>query len=178
MDKECLSQRREEKMSVNGVDKKQDDKEDNTKKIEPKSACIFSSEEIKATVKNFILGWLSGVVKIHFRLATEIMTEAKFTKEKKNWDQALYEEQDLKLKFLQVVDICVGVAKATPEQQEKAIEELFSMILVLRAGDRIEGSFMGYNDVNERLRQIEEELAATKDLVFELSMAVKQWKSK
>jgi hypothetical protein len=178
MDKECLSQRGEQKMSTEDATNHQNNQTENAKKTEPQSTCIFSPEEIRTTVKNFTLGWLSGAVKIHFRIAHEIMEEAKFTKEKMDWNQALQEERVAKQEFLKLVDICVGAVKATPEQQEQALAELFRVILILRAGARIEGSFVSSINIEEKLGKIEEDLQATKDLVFELSIAVRQWKPK
>lgn len=147
-------------------------------KSDKQSQCIFSPEEIRTTVKNFALGWLNGVIKVDFKEATEIMSDAKLKGEEKGWNRAMEEEKAAKKQFIDVVSICSGNMEATAEQQKKAISDLFYRILIFRAGNRLTGSFISSANIEEKIRQIEDELKETRELIFELSLAVRQWKPK
>jgi hypothetical protein len=136
---------------------------------------IFSKDEIRDTVKGFVLAWLRGDINLKFLNANEIMERAKLTNERKDFNQALKEELTAKDAFNSLVSICVGTKEASSEEQKKAISELFSWILTFRSGHRLEGTFMRGVDFEERLHKIEEELESTKNLVYELAMSVRQW---
>lgn len=66
-----------------------------------------------------------------------------------------------------MISICSDSKPATPEETQKAIDELFKSILVYREGKRIEGNFEDY-DIEERPRKLEEDFRVTNDLVEQL----------
>jgi len=135
---------------------------------------IFSRDEIKDTVKGFVLAWLKGDINLEFPNAEEIMDRAKLAKEKMNFNQATEEEIKSKTVFNNLVSTCVGTKKTSSEKQEKAVSELFSYILHFRSGHRLKGTFIRSIDIEERFHKIEEELESTKNIVYELTMFVKQ----
>ena len=128
---------------------------------------IFSPEEVKSTVKGFVLSWLKGRIRITFTTAEHIMEVGKRSGIKIDFEEALLAERTRKRQFIDLISICSGAKSVTPEEEEKAINELFYAILTFRAGGRIEGKFEEY-DLEESLRKIEEDLKITNDLVEQL----------
>jgi len=144
---------------------KQIDKTDTPKKQEATS--IFLETEIRDTVKNFLLAWLRGQIKIQFRTANEIFQRSKLEGTKMDFKQASTEEVNSKKTFVDIAEICLGTKPSTPEEQQKAIGELFGWILTFRAGGRIEGWFLE-SDLEQRLSRIEKGLTVTNNLVQEI----------
>jgi len=131
----------------------------------PKS--IFSEEEVRDTVKGFVLDWLRGQVKINFPTAQELVDKSKQEKSEIGFKEAREQEVANKEQFINLILICSGDKPSSPEEQQKACSALFKSILACRAGERIEGEFMDYS-VQERLGKLEQKLEVTSGQVQEL----------
>ena len=115
---------------------------------------LFLQKEIRKIAKSFVLSWMAGDLKISFPRKKEL---------------------EVKKRFAELVMISVGEEKATSEEQERAISSLFRMILSFRLGDRIEGKFIGSDigDIENRLRQVEQDLAKTNKLIEEIVLWIR-----
>jgi uncharacterized protein YicC (UPF0701 family) len=77
---------------------------------------------------------------------------------------------ELKIKeyYVDLLSICAGTKQATVEEQEKAITEVFRMLLMLRSANRIEGKIMS-NDLEKRVSQLEKTVKSTSKLVEQIT---------
>lgn len=130
---------------------------------------IFSQEEIRDIVKKFVSAWLRGDITISFVTSGELLERAKMGKQKLSYTQAYDKEVKDKLIFTNLCSICVGAKQATEDERQKAISDVFELILVLRSSGRIKGKFIEY-DIEERLRKLEERLDETDRLVHEIAI--------
>jgi len=135
---------------------------------EKRAVSIFTEQEVRSTVKGFVLAWLRGHIEITFPDKEEIL---RFFKEDVKQDVSAIKATQLevytKKNFRDLILICSDVKPATPEEQRKALSDLFNAILIFRSSRRLEGEFLEYN-FEERLRRLEGGLAVTNNLVKEL----------
>jgi hypothetical protein len=128
---------------------------------------IFSQDEIRNIVKQFIAAYLRGELTIEFRTAGEILQQAKFAKRKINIDAALDEEVACKKPFYDMIAVCTGSTEASPQERQTAIFDLFNIIVILRSSGRLKGNLMSSN-IEERLERMETELVDISKVVKEL----------
>ena len=55
---------------------------------------------------------------------------------------------------MDLISICAGIKQATPEEQEKAITEIFRLLLMFRSANRIEGKIIS-SDIEKRVEELE-----------------------
>jgi len=128
---------------------------------------IFSQEEVRSTIKGFTLAWLRGQVIIDFTTADDFVLFAKREGKTLSYEEATNKEVKHKTEFIDKILICAGSKPATPKQQEETMSQLFELILIFRAGDRIKGNFFT-TDIEERLSKLEEGLTRTNNLIEEM----------
>jgi len=128
---------------------------------------IFTDEEIRSTVKAFVLAYLRGTISVVFPTAQEYLDEHNRGGKKYTYDEAVAQEMTSKITIVQNIDIVSGTTKSTEKKLEEATKELFTQILFLRAGHRIEGNFMEF-DFEKKLDNLELKLNATNQVVSEL----------
>ena len=77
---------------------------------------------------------------------------------------------ELKIKehYIDLLSVCAGIKKASSEEQEKAIQEIFKMLLMFRSANRIEGKIIS-NDFEKRLADVEKNLNVTSKLVQQIT---------
>lgn len=148
-------------------DDEQHNKEQPTANIPEKQATssMFSQEEINAIVRDFVLAWIRGDVKIKFPTSYEILEGAK--QEGHLINKGLAHEVEAKGKT-DLVDLIKTCGKpATSEQLQEVTDKLFARILLLRCGNRIEGSFAEYS-LESKIEKIEEQIATMTVVIQEL----------
>lgn len=145
--------------------------ENKTEVLKQSSSSVFSDDEVRTTVKEFILAWLRGEITINFPTAREFGT---FSYQMIGYlgQEAKGKEIDIKMKFIELVSICLGIEEATSEQYNVAIKHIFNTMLALRVGNRIKGTFAEF-DIEKRFQILETQVKATNILVRELAIAVK-----
>jgi hypothetical protein len=118
-------------------------------------------------VAEFVSSWIRGDIIIRFPTAAELS--------KKNplaiafpMDPSVNEELKIKEHYIDLLMICAGIKQATDEEQEKAITEVFRMLLMFRSANRIEGKIMS-NDLEKRVSNLEERLQSTGKLVEQIT---------
>ena len=118
-------------------------------------------------VTEFVSAWIRGDIIIRFPTAAELS--------KKNplaitfpTDPSINEELKIKEHYIDLLIICAGIKQASAEEQEKAITEVFRMLLMFRSANRIEGKIIS-NDIEKRVAYLEERLQSTGRLVEQVT---------
>lgn len=135
------------------------------------SQTIFSEKEIDDTVKSFILAYLHGRVKIEFPTDMEIKGNMKDYGQPVTAQGAVKLRVEMKSDLLQNINICCGVTPSTSIELEVAKGKVFQSILIFKLSDRLKGSFLEFEE-GEKVKQFEEKLNATNDLVSKLLRAL------
>jgi hypothetical protein len=167
-----------EKEKMNSQEK--DDKELDaliTRQADGKKGCLFSDEEIRKVVKNFIEAYLMGNVFIKFKSATEFVKEAQIEGKHLNVKKAIDMELQGKKPFLDLISICTGAKKAESDEINSALGELFDYIVLFRSANRIKDNVMGLN-LEKRIGTLEKDLEETNALVKEILVYLKNLRPK
>jgi uncharacterized protein YicC (UPF0701 family) len=130
-------------------------------------ATLYSPKDVRRIVEEFVSSWIRGDIIIRFPTAAELS--------KKNplaitfpTDPSINEELKIKEHYIDLLLTCAGVKSASAEEQEKAVTEVFRMLLMFRSANRIEGKIMS-NDLDKRLKAIEEKQQSTGKLVEQIT---------
>ncbi len=136
-------------------------------KQEPPAATLFSSKEVRQFVTEFVSSWIRGDIVIRFPTAAELS--------KKNplaiafpTDPSINEELKIKEHYVDLLLTCAGVKPAPAEEQDKAVTEVFRMLLMFRSANRIEGKIFS-DDLEKRIANLEEKQRATAGLVNQIT---------
>ena len=136
-------------------------------KPEPIASTLFSQKDVRGVVVEFVTSWIRGDIIIRFPTAAELS--------KKNplaivfpADPWVNEELKIKEHYIELLMKCAGIKQATAEEQEKAIREVFRMLLMFRSANRIEGKIMS-NTLERRVANLEERLQSTGKLVEQIT---------
>ena len=131
------------------------------------SASLFSEADIRRFVTEFVSSWIRGDIIIRFPTAAELA--------KKNplaiafpTDPSVNQELKIKEHYIDLLSVCAGIKRASIEEQENAIREVFKMLLMFRSANRIEGKIIS-NDFEKRLHDLEEKELATGKLVEQIT---------
>ena len=69
-------------------------------------------------------------------------------------DPSVNAELKIKEHYVDQLSIIAGIKPASVEEQEKAIAEVFKMLLMFRSANRIEGKIIS-NDLEKRIEELE-----------------------
>jgi hypothetical protein len=127
------------------------------KKQEP--AALFSQKDIKKFVTEFVSSWIRGDITIRFPTAAELSKKTPLSIAFPV-DPSVNAELKIKEYYVDLLSICAGTKQATVEEQEKAITEVFRMLLMFRSANRIEGKIMS-SDLEKRVAQLEKTAQST-----------------
>jgi len=138
-------------------------KQDN---VDPVSA-LFSQKDVKQFVTEFVSSWIRGDITIHFPTAAELS--------KKNplaiafpTDPSVNEELKIKEHYVDLLAICAGTKPTSPKEQEKAIIDVFRILLMFRSANRIQGKIIS-NDLEKRVVDLEKKIQSTSKLVEQIT---------
>jgi hypothetical protein len=130
-------------------------------------ATLFTPKEVRQFVSEFVTSWIRGDIVIRFPTAVELS--------KKNplaigfpTDPSVNQELKIKEHYIDLLSICAGIKQASAEEQDKAIAEVFRMLLMFRSANRIEGKIISA-DTEKRLTTVEEKLQSTSKLVEQIT---------
>ncbi len=131
------------------------------------SAALFSPKDVRRTVTEFVSAWIRGDIIIHFPTAAELS--------KKNplaigfpTDPSVNQELKIKEHYVDLLLICAGIKPASAEEQEKAITDVYRVMLMFRSANRIEGKIIS-NDLEKRVINVEDKLQSTSKLVEQIT---------
>lgn len=120
------------------------------KSKQPDQATLYSPKDVRRIVEEFVSSWIRGDIIIRFPTAAELS--------KKNplaitfpTDPSINEELKIKEHYVDLLLTCAGINPASAEDQEKAVTEVFRMLLMFRSANRIEGKIMS-NDLRQTPR--------------------------
>ncbi|MCW4018560.1 MAG: hypothetical protein NWF00_07790 [Candidatus Bathyarchaeota archaeon] len=136
-------------------------------KESPASAPLFSQKDVRRVVTEFVSSWIRGDIVIHFPTAAELS--------KKNplaiafpSDPSVNQELKIKEHYVDLLLVCAGITPASNGEKEKAITDVYKMMLMFRSANRIEGKIIS-NDLERRIDQLEEKLQSTSRLVEQIT---------
>jgi len=149
-------------------DKPPEEKESKqTNNSESKIRTIFEEEEIRSTVKAFVLAYIRGTITIDFPEGGELLKGAKERGLKTDSKMAYENVLKLKKQFSKDLLIVSGAKKGTVEEIEHSIETIFYFISLARSSHRIKGTFLEF-DIEKKIDDIELKTNATNKVVEQI----------
>lgn len=140
-----------------------------TKQEEKKtpSVLLFKPKEVREYVAEFVSGWLHGDIVIKFPTAAELAKKTPLAIAFPT-DPSVNQELKIKEHYVDLLLTCAGITPASAEEQEKAVNEVFRMLLMFRSANRIEGKLFSH-DLEKRLAALEEKLQQMQSLVSQIT---------
>ncbi len=139
------------------------------RKPEPKteSSLLYSEKDIHRFVSEFVSSWIRGDIIIRFPTAAELS--------KKNplsiafpTDPSVNAELKIKEHYVDLLSVIAGTKPASLEEQQRAIDEVFKMLLMFRSANRIEGKIIS-NDLEKRIQDLEKTATTQIKLVEQIT---------
>jgi hypothetical protein len=139
------------------------------RKSEPKAepALLFSQEDIRKFVVEFISSWIRGDIIIRFPTASELARKSPLSIAFPT-DPSVSAELKIKEHYVNQLSIIAGTKPASADEQEKAISEVFKMLLMFRSANRIEGKLIS-NDIEKRIEELEKTVKNQSKLVEQIT---------
>lgn len=131
------------------------------------SSSLFSKQEIREFVREFVTSWIRGDIIIRFPTASELAKKTPLSIAFPV-DPSVNAELKIKEHYVDLLSVCAGTKPASAEERDKAMTEVFRMLLMFRSANRIEGRIMT-GDLDRRLRELERGLNATDKLVEQIT---------
>lgn len=128
---------------------------------------LFSPSEVRNVVSEFVASWIRGDIVIRFPTAAELSKKTPLNIAFPV-DPSVNAELKIKEHYVDLLSVCAGIKKASTEDQEKAIQEVFRMLLMFRSANRIEGRIMS-NDLDRRMKELEKTMNTTGRLVEQIT---------
>jgi hypothetical protein len=133
----------------------------------PAQSTVFSREEIKKLVAEFVSSWIRGDIIIRFPTAAELSKKTPLNITFPN-DPSVMAELKIKETYVDLLSIVAGIKPVPPQELEKATDEVFKMMLMFRSSNRIEGRIMS-SDVDKRVAKLEETVQNQAKLVDQIT---------
>lgn len=130
-------------------------------------SALYSKEQIRQFVHEFVSSWIRGDIIIRFPTAAELAKKTPLNIAFPN-DPSLTAELKIKEHYIDLLSIVAGIKPASAEEQEKAISEIFKMMLMFRSSNRIEGRIMS-SDIETRISKLEESFKIQSKLVEQIT---------
>jgi hypothetical protein len=125
------------------------------RKPEPKkgASLLFSQEDIRRFVREFVSSWIRGDIIIRFPTAAELAKKTPLSIAFPT-DPSVDAELKIKEHHVDLLSVVTGIKPATVDEQEKTISEVFKMLMMFRSANRIEGKIIS-NDIEKRIEELE-----------------------
>jgi hypothetical protein len=122
---------------------------------EPKAdpPLLFSQDEIRKFVTEFVTSWINGDIIIRFPTAAELAKKTPLSIAFPT-DPSVDAELKIKEHYIELVSVITGTKPTSAEEQEKAISEVFKIMLMFRSANRIEGKILSA-DLEKRVGELE-----------------------
>jgi hypothetical protein len=114
---------------------------------------LFSQVEIRKFVTEFVASWIRGDIIIRFPTAAELAKKTPLSIAFPT-DPSVNAELKIKEHYIDLLSIIAGIKPAPADEQEKAIAEVFKMLLMFRSANRIEGKIIS-SDIEKRVTELE-----------------------
>jgi hypothetical protein len=125
------------------------------RKPEPKAepSLLFSQNEIRRFVTEFVASWIRGDIIIRFPTAAELAKKTPLSIAFPT-DPSVNAELKIKEHYIDRLSVIAGIKPSSADEQEKAIDDVFKMLLMFRSANRIEGKIIS-NDIEKRIEELE-----------------------
>jgi hypothetical protein len=134
-------------------------------KIEP--TLLFSQDDVRRFVTEFVASWIRGDIIIRFPTAAELAKQTPLSIAFPT-DPSVNAELKIKEHYIDLLSVIAGIKPAAAEEQEKAIAEVFKMLLMFRSANRIEGKIIS-NDLEKRIKELEKTVKNQGKLVDQIT---------
>jgi len=128
---------------------------------------LFSQKDIRKFVMEFVSSWIRGDITIRFPTAAELSKKTPLSIAFPV-DPSVNAELKIKEHYVDLLSICAGTKQATRAEREKAITEVFRMLLMFRSANRIEGKILS-SDLEKRVEQLEKMVQSNSKLVEQIT---------
>jgi uncharacterized protein YicC (UPF0701 family) len=128
---------------------------------------LFSQKDIRKVVMEFVSAWIRGDITIRFPTAAELSKKTPLSIAFPV-DPSVNAELKIKEHYVDLLSICAGTKQATAAEREKAITEVFRMLLMFRSANRIEGKILS-SDLEKRVAQLEKTVQSNSKLVAQIT---------
>ena len=134
-------------------------------KAEP--SVLFSQEDVRKYVSEFVASWIRGDIIIRFPTAAELAKKTPLSIAFPT-DPSVNAELKIKEHYIDLLSVIAGTKPASTDEQEKAIAEVFKMLLMFRSANRIEGKIIS-NDLQKRVEELEKTVKNQGKLVEQIT---------
>jgi hypothetical protein len=134
-------------------------------KTEP--AILFSQDDIRKFVSEFVASWIRGDLIIRFPTAAELAKKTPLSIAFPT-DPSVNAELKIKEHYVDLLSVIAGIKPASLDEQEKAISEVFKMLMMFRSANRIEGKILS-NDLERRISELEKTITNQSKLVDQIT---------
>ena len=131
------------------------------------SSSLFSKQEVREFVRDFVASWIRGDIVIRFPTATDLAKKTPFSVAFPV-DPSVSAELKIKEHYIDLLSVCAGTKQASAEEREKAVTEVFRMLLMFRSANRIEGKIIS-RDWEKRLTEVEKTVNSTGKLIEQIT---------
>jgi len=131
------------------------------------AVALFSQEDIRKIVTEFVFAWIRGDIIIRFPTAAELSKKTPLSIAFPV-DPSVNAELKIKEHYVDLLSICAGTKPATAKELEKAVTEVFRILLMFRSANRIEGKILS-SDMEKRVEQLEKIVQSTSKLVEQIT---------
>ena len=135
--------------------------------LKPVSSLLYSEEDIRRFVSEFVSSWIRGDIVIRFPTAAELAKKTPLSIAFPT-DPSVNAELKIKEHYIDLLSIIAGTKPSKFEEQEKAIDEVFKMLLMFRSANRIEGKIIS-NDLERRILDLEKTATKQAKLVDQIT---------
>jgi hypothetical protein len=133
----------------------------------PAPSLLYSPQDIRKFVTEFVSSWIRGDLIIRFPTAAELSKQTPlniaFPK-----DPSVSAELKIKEHYVDLLSIVAGIKPASTAEQEAAVNEVFKMLLMFRSANRIEGKLVS-SDIEKRVAELEKTSANQGKLVDQIT---------
>jgi uncharacterized protein YicC (UPF0701 family) len=137
------------------------------RKQEPPTTPLYSEKDIREIVSEFVTSWIRGDIIIRFPTAAELAKKTPLSIAFPT-DPSVNAELKIKEHYVDLLSICAGIKQASAEEQNRAISEVFKMLLMFRSANRIEGKIVS-NDIQKRVEELEKTVKNQSKLVDQIT---------
>ena len=137
------------------------------KKQEAAPTPLFSPSEVRRFVAEFVASWIRGDIIIRFPTAAELSKKTPLSIVFPV-DSSMNAELKIKEYYVDLLSVCAGTKKDSAEEQEKAVNEVFRILLMFRSANRIEGKIIS-NDLEKRVEDLEKTVKSTSKLAEQIT---------
>jgi hypothetical protein len=133
----------------------------------PESSLLYSEKDVRRFVSEFVSSWIRGDIIIRFPTAAELSKKTPLSIAFPT-DPSVNAELKIKEHYVDLLSVIAGTKPASAEEQQRAIDEVFKMLLMFRSANRIEGKIMS-NDLEKRIQDLEKTIQNQAKLVDQIT---------